>query len=260
MKEWKSIGKISGIYKIINKVNGKYYVGSSNDVIGKHGRLVEHVNDLRSNRHKNQHLQRSWNIHGESGFDFILIERVSETDLLVVEQTYLDVAKNERNLCYNCKFIAGGGSSPVDWTPERRKNMSNALKGRVIDEKWKANLKTAAKTKIISEETKKRMAELGRKRMMGNTLWVGRHHSADTIEKMKKVQQSLIGKIKVRRGMDNHNFDKTIYHFRNKKTNDEFIGPRRFFMDKTEFDKATVWSIIKGTAINRKGWTLFSDQ
>lgn len=96
--------------------------------------------------------------------------------------------------------------------------------------------------------------------MMGNTLWLGRHHSPDTIEKMKKVQRSLIGKIKVRRGMDNHNFDKTIYHFINKKTNGEFIGPKRFFMDKTGFDKATVWSIIKGTATNRKGWTLFSDQ
>lgn len=149
-------GKVSGIYKIINRINGKYYVGSSNDIIGKHGRWVEHVNDLRSNRHKNQHLQRSWNIHGESEFDFILIESVSETDLLVTEQKYLDVAKNEKHLCYNSKFIAGGGSSPVDWTPERRKNMSNALKGRVIDEKWKTNLKIAAKTKIVSEETKKK--------------------------------------------------------------------------------------------------------
>lgn len=28
------ITKISGIYKIINKINGKYYVGSSDNILG----------------------------------------------------------------------------------------------------------------------------------------------------------------------------------------------------------------------------------
>lgn len=254
------IGIVSGIYKIINRVNGKYYVGSSNEVFGKHGRWVEHVNALRSNRHKNQHLQRSWNKHGESAFNFVLVERVNVPDLLLVEQKYLDVARDERPLCYNAKFKAGGGSSPVDWTPERRKNMSDALRGRVIDEKWKANLKAAAKTKTVSPETKQRLSELKRKRMMGNTIWLGKHHTPETIEKMQKTQQSLIGKIRVKRGTDNPNFDATIYHFVNNKTHDEFVGPKRFFMDKTGFDKATVLSIIRGTRKNRKGWILLPDQ
>ena len=44
--EWKDTGKVSGIYKIINKVNGKYYVGSSNDILGAGGRWKEHINGL----------------------------------------------------------------------------------------------------------------------------------------------------------------------------------------------------------------------
>jgi len=64
--------KKSGIYKIINKVNGKYYIGSSNDI---KGRWSEHKNDLKANRHDNDYLQKSWNKYGEENFEF-------EVDLL----------------------------------------------------------------------------------------------------------------------------------------------------------------------------------
>ena len=55
-KEWKNITKIkiSGIYKIINKTNGKYYVGSSVDVFR---RWNSHLNHLIKNKHNNTHLQ-----------------------------------------------------------------------------------------------------------------------------------------------------------------------------------------------------------
>lgn len=259
-KACKDTGKISGIYKIINKVNGKYYIGSSNDILGKSGRWQEHRNDLTANRHKNKHLQRAWIKYGENRFDFLIIENVIETQLLAVEQKYLDVAKSEKENCYNTKFIAGGGSTKDEWTEERRKNMSISLKGRIIDDKWRENLKKAAKTKNISEETKKRISEHQRKRMLGNKLWTGRKHNEKTIEKMKKTQQSLIGKIKVLKMEENPNFDHTIYHFVNTKTNEEFKGPKRRFMEKTGYDKYTVKCIISGLTTNRKGWFVISDK
>ena len=58
------IGKISGIYKIVNKVNGKYYVGSSNDVLKT--RFYEHKRLLTKNKHFNVKLQNAWNKYGES--------------------------------------------------------------------------------------------------------------------------------------------------------------------------------------------------
>jgi hypothetical protein len=104
------------------------------------------------------------------------------------------------------------------------------------------------------------MTEAKRKRMLGNKLWLGRNHSKETIEKMKKVQQSLIGKIKVLKMEENPNFDHTIYHFVNVKNNEEFKGSKRRFMEKTGYDKYTVKCIISGLTTNRKGWTIVFDR
>lgn len=47
----KNIGKISGIYKIINKINGKYYVGSSKDIVTPNiGRWYMHKYELNKKR------------------------------------------------------------------------------------------------------------------------------------------------------------------------------------------------------------------
>lgn len=98
------IGKISGIYKIVNKVNGKYYVGSSNDVCGKFGRWYEHRKKLINNTHVNEYLQNAWNKYGEFSFDFLIIEQCKTNQLLSIEQKYLDIAKNEKQKCYNLSF------------------------------------------------------------------------------------------------------------------------------------------------------------
>ena len=45
---------ISGIYKITNKVDGKFYIGSSKNL---HKRWLSHRSELRRNHHCNQHLQ-----------------------------------------------------------------------------------------------------------------------------------------------------------------------------------------------------------
>jgi hypothetical protein len=54
--------KTSGVYKIINKVDGKYYIGSSGDIRGfNRGRWYGHINKLKKNKHINSHLQNAWN-------------------------------------------------------------------------------------------------------------------------------------------------------------------------------------------------------
>ncbi len=97
-----------GIYKIVNRKNGKYYIGSSVDV---HERWNEHRRALRAGTHVNPKLQASWNLHGESEFDFITVESLTEgprNTLLEVEQKYLDIAKREVERTYNIKFVANG--------------------------------------------------------------------------------------------------------------------------------------------------------
>lgn len=119
-------GRESGIYKIVNKINGKYYVGSSNNIVGQNGRWNTHRTALNHNRHYNQHLQRAWNKYGKEHFDFIVVIQTPVEKLLIEEQKYLDIAKLEMKNVYNTSFLAGR----VEMTSKLRSQISATLKGR----------------------------------------------------------------------------------------------------------------------------------
>jgi len=97
----------SGIYKITNKNNGKFYIGSS-----KHldRRWWEHQNDLVKNNHINPKLQHAWNYHGKNAFEFTIVETVDETKLFEREQFYLDTFKPNQ-IGYNIAEKASGGDN-----------------------------------------------------------------------------------------------------------------------------------------------------
>ena len=92
----------SGIYKIVNKLNNKYYLGSSKDF---HVRKLKHFNELRKGKHHNIYLQRAFNKYGEENFEFVIVEECENT--FEREQELL----NELNLklCYNVSLSATGG-------------------------------------------------------------------------------------------------------------------------------------------------------
>jgi group I intron endonuclease len=96
----------SGIYKIINKIDGKYYVGSSQNI---QYRWTERKRQLNNNCHHNDFLQRAWNKYGSNSFDFIVLESTDIDKTLLVEQKYLDIQKIEQDKCYNLNFKVTGG-------------------------------------------------------------------------------------------------------------------------------------------------------
>lgn len=104
----------SGIYKIVNKINGKYYVGSSKFF---ENRWKKHRKMLRRNVHENPHLQSAWNKYGKDVFEFMKIEFVKVEVLLEIEQKYLDIANTEQDKCYNMNFVA---SLPPSWKGRKR--------------------------------------------------------------------------------------------------------------------------------------------
>src|SRR6266404_844649 len=105
--------KISGIYKIINKIDGKYYVGSSKSIME---RWKKHFQLLKKGNHDNSRLQNAFNKYGENNFELQIIEKLSEEQLMLQEQIYLDTAKMNRDKCYNLSFI----SDKVEMTSEVR--------------------------------------------------------------------------------------------------------------------------------------------
>ena len=117
------MSKISGIYAIICLENGKYYVGSSNNVLQ---RKKQHFIGLKAGNHCNEHLQNAFNLYGQKAFAFLLIEEVSQDNLLLKEQNYLNYASTQKENCMNLCFVAG----KVEMTPEVRKKLSQRHTGR----------------------------------------------------------------------------------------------------------------------------------
>src|ERR1017187_10185765 len=72
------IPKTPGIYKILNKINNKFYTGSPKDL---NYRLYEgHLFSLRANKHINRHLQFAWNLYEEKNFIFEIMEFVDKLE------------------------------------------------------------------------------------------------------------------------------------------------------------------------------------
>lgn len=87
-----------GIYKIINVVNNKFYVGSAVDL---KRRKTRHFSELRTGKHNNRHLQAAWIKYGEQAFVFVVVEELPEdADLLAAENVWLKEHVG-KDYCYN---------------------------------------------------------------------------------------------------------------------------------------------------------------
>lgn len=81
---------ISGVYKILNLVNDKFYIGSSKNI---YERWDSHKKELRHNCHYNGHLQNAWNKYGEDNFQFIILEKCEPEQRLEREDWYIKNTK-----------------------------------------------------------------------------------------------------------------------------------------------------------------------
>jgi group I intron endonuclease len=223
--------KISGIYKIINKINGKYYVGSSKNI---HKRWLYHKEDLKNNKHHSQHLQRSWNKYGFINFDFVIVEEILKENLQITEQKYLNVAKQEKEMSYNGTFIVGR----VEMTDEikRKISISNKLfhtgKHSGINNIMYGKHHTAAVIQNLKNDS--RCKHIG----ISNPFY-GKHHTDKTKEKMRL---KLI--------------DTNNYLIKNIKTKEVFNGTRLDFITQFGLRKGTVNALINGQLNSYKGWIL----
>lgn len=77
----------SGIYQILNTMNGKRYIGQSRSL---NNRKYEHFCQLSRNEHGNSHLQNAYNLYGEENFEWSVIEYVDSENLTEREQYWVN--------------------------------------------------------------------------------------------------------------------------------------------------------------------------
>lgn len=165
----------SGIYKIRNKTNGKFYIGSSCDIWG---RFYNHRSQLNRNIHDNQYLQNAWNKYGESEFEFVVMKKCQPKDLITEEQKELDIHYGKLH-CYNLSPSADVAMRGIPRSDEVKLKCSLAQKGKPRwTEEQRRQMSIDRMGRTHSTETKKKM--------------VGRTSSSRNIQ---KAQQTNFGRI-----------------------------------------------------------------
>jgi group I intron endonuclease len=202
----------SGIYLIVNKVNGKKYVGSSQNL---NQRWKKHKQDLKRKVHENDYLQNSYNKYGVNSFVYSVFESdIPHADLLPWEQAAFDFFDCcNRDKGYNIKIFAGSNYGTPNpkvgeanrrrvWKEESRRKSSQRMvtaltrgllskarlgykfsaeqKAEIYTPEVRANLSKGRKGKPVSGEHREKLR-------IAST---GRRHLPSAIE---KCRQSKIG-------------------------------------------------------------------
>lgn len=130
--------KNGGIYKILNLVNGKIYIGSAVDF---QRRFARHKRLLGAKKHPNCYLQNAWDKHWSCSFEFSILQYVeNKSELIQNEQIWLDWFKcYEREISYNICRIADNRTGILHLA-EAKAKMSATHKGRVKSSEWQAKI------------------------------------------------------------------------------------------------------------------------
>ena len=157
--------RLTGVYAITCKANGKKYIGSVQTSFNT--RSSTHRSRLRSgkSRGKNHHcihLQNAWNLYGEDAFEFSIVEICDPSQCVPREQRIIDELWDS-GILFNSKRDAGKGGSP---TAETRARISEAGRRRAPPSpETRALLSSIAKNRPpVSPETRSRMSASRKKR------------------------------------------------------------------------------------------------
>ena len=237
--------KISGIYSITNKINGKVYYGSSSSI---KDRWYYHKGQLRNNKHKNTHLQNAWNKYGADSFIFKIEKEIPVEQLIDVEQTYLDIAKQNPKLYYNIGYDADCATRGMKKEPlskETKKKLSDGMILRMKNPEIRKKLSiqhTGIKVPSITGNLNPACRPEVKEKIR---LWnIGKKYSDET---KKKVSLSLMG--------NERNHNKTIYTLKNNITGEIFNGYQKQFYKKYNLSQGNVWRMITGKSKSCKGWS-----
>jgi len=149
--------KQMGIYAIYGP-GDSIYIGGSVDIAK---RWALHRSRLNRGIHHSPHLQRAWRLYGADAFSFVCLERLgSKEQLTAAEQRWLNDAltTRPRNRVYNVAPEAGR-TIDVSPSPETRRKLSAALRGRPCNAETREKIAAAQRGKPRSAEAQRKRRE-----------------------------------------------------------------------------------------------------
>lgn len=178
--------KQSVIYKIINSVNNKFYIGST---INQYERFRNHRNRLRNNKHHAKHLQAAWNKYGEDAFIFHVIEIIPEdASLQAAEDVWLQEHVG-KEYCYNKSKYSDTpmrGIAKEDH-PSYGKQMAEATKQLI------RNARHAQDDPRLGKKHTEATKQIIREKKLANPTraWLGKTRDAATRKKIGDSQRGV---------------------------------------------------------------------
>lgn len=124
--------QLSGIYRILNKINGNCYIGSSLNV---EKRYKHHLSTLRHNSSRCSILQKAFNKYGEDNFEFQVILCCKPEYRLYYEQQLI---RELNSYSKESKDKIRKAKQNTTLSQETIKKMSEAKKGKPWSEKRRA--------------------------------------------------------------------------------------------------------------------------
>lgn len=161
----------SGIYEIVNTIDGKRYIGSAKCF---RIRFRVHKGLLEKGKHHAPHLQHAWSKHGEGSFEFRVIRFCEPECLIEFEQAAIDALKPEYNVCLKAGSTFGRvhsaetrqkiaakkvGLKLPPRTPEHRAQISQRHAGRQKSQAHAAALQAGRANRIYSEEQRAKVSQ-----------------------------------------------------------------------------------------------------
>lgn len=154
---------MNGIYKILNTVNNKFYIGSSTNI--EH-RWRVHRSYLKNKQHPNIYLQYAWDKYGPECFEFSIVKELEGDPRQEEQRIILETKCYDREIGYNLSISTFApmegkkhSAESIVKMSEVKKGKKNSFYGKKHTEETKQRISKAKKNIPLDPEHKKKVLE-----------------------------------------------------------------------------------------------------
>ena len=166
------------IYMYINKINGKRYIGQTNDFVRRH---MEHKKPSTNE----QPIDMAFNKYGADNFDIVILaENLTEEQMNEYEKFFI---KRYNTLVINDKgYNIKDGGQKENWMKYASEDKKEAFKQKCRERRGEKHPRYGMK---VSEETKQKQSNSMKKYFEngGKNSFEGKHHTEETKQKISET-------------------------------------------------------------------------